>query len=127
MIGFFPFKHPSYFLLKIFFFLLFRYCLNLVCFLKFGKHLTRSATIRLSTAVSAEECIELICTFITSHGTESPQYVQLFYHHPCIRKSLLSEPFSSEELYSFLFSLKFFSDSESRGGSSGPTSSRGSP
>ena len=77
----------------------------MVCFLKSGKHLSRSATIRLSTAVSAEECIELIHSFITSHGTESPQYVQLFYHHPCIRKSLLSEPLSNEGLYSFF--LKF--------------------
>ena len=108
MTEFFPFKYLFYFTQNLFFFLLFRYCLNLVCFLKFGKHLTRSATIRLSTAVSAEECIELIHSFTTSHGTESPQYVQLFYDHPCIRKSLPSEPFSSEELYSFsLFFLKF--------------------
>ena len=90
---------------KPFFFLLFRYCLNLVCFLKSGKHLSRSATIRLSTAVSAEECIELIHSFIRSNGTGSPQYVQLLYHHPCIRKSLPSEPLSSEGLYSFF--LKF--------------------
>ena len=61
----------------------------MVCFLKSGKHLSRSATIRLSAAVSAQECIELIHSFIRSNGTESPQYVQLLYHHPCIRKSLL--------------------------------------
>ena len=77
----------------------------MVCFLKSGKHLSRSATIRLSTAVSAEECIELIHSFIRSNGTESPQYVQLLYHHPCIRKSLLSESLSSEGLCSFF--LKF--------------------
>ena len=77
----------------------------MVCFLKSGKHLSRSATITLLTAVSAEECIELIHSFIRSNGTESPQYVQLLYHHPCIRKSLLSEPLSSEGLYSFF--LKF--------------------
>ena len=75
----------------------------MVCFLKSGKHLSRSATIRLSTAVSAEECIELIHSFIRGNGTGSPQYVQLLYHHPCIRKSLLSEPFSSEGLCSFFF------------------------
>ena len=92
------------YLLKTFF-LLFRHCLNLVCFLKYGKHLSRSATIRLSTAVSAEECIELIHSFIRGNGTGSPQYVQLLYHHPCIRKSLLPEPFSSEGLCSFF--LKF--------------------
>ena len=58
-----------------------------------------------STAVSAEECIELIHSFIRGNGTGSPQYVQLLYHHPCIRKSLLSEPFSSKGLCSFF--LKF--------------------
>ena len=92
------------YLLKTFF-LLFRHCLNLVCFLKSGKHLSRSATIRLSTAVSAEECIELIHSFIRGNGTGSSQYVQLLYHHSYIRKSLLSEPFSSERLCSFF--LKF--------------------
>ena len=92
------------YLLKTFF-LLFRHCLNLVCFLKSGKHLSRSATIRLSTAVSAEECIELIHSFIRVNGTGSPQHVQLLYHHSCIRKSLLPEPFSSEGLCSFF--LKF--------------------
>ena len=85
----------------------------MVCFLKSGKHLSRSATIRLSTAVSAEECIELVHSFIRSNGTESPQYVQLLYHHLCIRKSLLSEPLSSEGLCSFF--LKISRDSESRG------------
>ena len=77
----------------------------MACFLKSGKHLSRSATIRLSTAVSAEECIELIHSFIRSNGTGSSQYVQLLYHYPCIKKSLLSEPFSSEGLCSFF--LKF--------------------
>ena len=75
--------------------------MNLVCFLKSGKHLSRLATIRLSTAVSAEECIELIHSFIRSNGTGSPQYVQLLYHHLCIRKSLFSESLSSEGLCSF--------------------------
>ena len=73
----------------------------MVCFLKSGKHLSRSATIRLSTAVSAEECIELIHSFIRGNGTGSLQYVQLLYHHSCIRNSLLPEPFSSEGLCSF--------------------------
>ena len=77
----------------------------MVCFLKSGKHLSRSATIRLSTAVSAEECIELIHSFIRGNGTGSPQYVQLLYHHSYIRKSLLLKPFSSEGLCSFF--LKF--------------------
>ena len=83
--------------------ILFRHCLNLVCFLKSGKHLFRSATIRLSTAVSAEECIELIHSFMGGNGTGSPQYVQLLYNHSYIRKSLLLEPFSSEGLCSFFF------------------------
>ena len=92
------------YLLKTFL-LLFRHCLNLICFLKSWKHLSRSTTIRLFTAVSAEECIELIHSFIRGNGTGSPQYVQLLYHHSCIRKSLLPEPFSSEGLYFFF--LKF--------------------
>ena len=91
------------YLLKTFF-LLFRHCLNLVCFLKSGKHLSRSATIRLSMAVSAEECIEFIHSFIRGNGSGSLQYVQLLHHHSCIRKSLLPEPFSSNGL---CFLLKF--------------------
>ena len=101
MTGLFSFVH-LFLLTQNLFFLLFRHCLNLVCFLKSGKHLSRSATIRLSTAVSAEECIELIHSFIRCNGTGSLQYVQLLHHHSCIKKSLLSEPFSSEGLFYFL-------------------------
>ena len=75
--------------------------MNLVCFLISGKHLSSAATICLSTAASAEECIELIHSFTSGNGTGSPQYVQLIFHHSCIRKLLLPESFLSEQLCSF--------------------------
>ncbi|MDA8043028.1 MAG: hypothetical protein MPJ22_11480, partial [Pirellulales bacterium] len=61
-----------------------------------GEHLPRSTVIRLSTATSAEECIELIHPSIRSNGAGSSQYVKLFYHHPCIRGLLTSKTLSSE-------------------------------
>ena len=72
------------FLFKLYFlylklsFLCFRYCLNLVCCQTSGKHLSRTASINLSSAASAEECIEIIHCFISRNGTGSSQYVQPF-------------------------------------------------
>ena len=95
----FPFR-PYFLYLKLSF-LCFRYCLNLVCCLASGKHLSRTATIRLSSAASAEECIEIIHSFISGNGTGSSQYVQLFYHQFYIKSHYSLNLFLSKWLCCF--------------------------
>ena len=103
LLYFFSCKHPSLYLKLSF--LLLRHCLNLVCFLTSGKHLSSAATICLSTAASAEECIEFIHSFTSGNGTGSPQYVQLLYHHSYIRSHY---PLNLTYLNSYIIFLNFF-------------------